>query len=532
MKKLIIIVCSIVFLWFIFNNKNLKIIDFYQELDLLKVNTLVYKKDKKASYYKIFIYDENDNLLDIKKTTKNFYKLNFIRKINEKMYIKVISYNNNNSERKESKKYYLNWNLPFLLISDGKVSISNNNLEEYEIVLSKNNQKLKTLKLGDEVSNYENAEINLYHKNILINKYYLINDEESEVLYPLDKMIINPDDFYIKVKTNYNCLLTLKNKDKTLLKEIRDCEYLISNEIINENEMYELSIQYLYKDSYFPIKEEIINFETGASKKLLNVISNYPSGDVYINSKVKLLSPNNVDIYYTLDGTIPNEESFKYNEPISINEDIILNAIAISGDNYSKVSTLSYKAIEKAPLIYLSPSRQTQNLGVKRAGYSNEKIEMNKLADALERLLKKSGFRVYRAPQEKDLSVRTKESLEMGSDIYLALHSNASTSGYPKEGTARGIQSYIASPESNILPFAQIVQEKLMAIYKGPTNRSGVRYGTKTKMMYEINEENVKNGILLEIGFHDNYDDAIWIINNFEAIATSITLALEEYFQM
>ena len=91
MKKLIIGLCSITFLFLILNNRNLKIIGFYQDLDLLKINTLFYEVDKNASYYKIYIYDELDNLLDIKKTKNNYYKLNFIKDLKEKMYISIFN---------------------------------------------------------------------------------------------------------------------------------------------------------------------------------------------------------------------------------------------------------------------------------------------------------------------------------------------------------------------------------------------------------------------------------------------------------
>ena len=532
MKKLIIGLCSITFLFLILNNRNLKIIGFYQDLDLLKINTLFYEVDKNASYYKIYIYDELDNLLDIKKTKNNYYKLNFIKDLKEKMYIKVISYNNKNKEIKESKKYYIKWNLPYLKIKDDKIVIENYLNDNYEIIVSKKNNIIKKVENNADINNYDNVEFNLYQNNVLINKYYFIKNSENKVLYPLNNIIINPEEFYINVDTNYKCLLTLKSKNKELLDQIYECEYLVQKQLIKENETYELKIEYLYNDSFFPISEEVVKFKTGKKQELLSVISNIQSGEVLKNSLVELKSPNNVQVYYTLDGSIPNKNSIEYKEAIKLAEDTILNAIAIDGNNSSELTTLEYKIIESAPFVYLSPSRQTQNLGVKRAGYSNEKIEMNKLAVILEKKLLASGINVYRAEQVQDLDERVKESIKLNADIYLALHSNASTSGYPKEGNARGIQSYIASPESNILPFAKIVQEELMNIYDGPTNRSGVKFGTQTKMMFEINEDNVKNGILLEIGFHDNYEDAYWIVNSLNTIADAITKAIVKYFQM
>lgn len=532
MKKLIIGVCLITFFLFILNSNTIKIIGFYQDLDILKTNTLFYEEDKKAAYYKIYIYDESDNLLDIKKTKNNYYKLNFIKDLKEKMYIKVISYNNKNKERKKSKKYYIQWNLPYLEVINNKAMINNYLNENYEIIVSKNKKVLTDIKNNTNIDNYNNVEISLYQENILVNKYYLINKNSNKVLYPLNNITINHQDFYINIETNYKCLLTLKNKNKVLFKDIYHCEYLVSKELLTENEVYELKIEYLFNDSFFPISEEVITFKTGEKQKLLSVLSSIQSGEVLKNTHLELKSPNNADIYYTFDGSIPDKNSYKYEDAIELKEDTILNVIAINNNDTSELRTLKYEIVEKIPFVYLSPSRQTQNLGVKRAGYSNEKIEMNKLAVILEKKLLANGIRVYRAEQSQDLDERVRESVKLNADIYLALHSNASTSGYPKEGNARGIQSYIASPESNILDFAKIVQKELMNIYKGPTNRSGVKFGTQTKMMFEINEENVKNGILLEIGFHDNYEDAYWIINNLEEIADAITLAILKYFKM
>ena len=107
MKKLIIVICTIIFLFCLINEKEIKIIGFYQNNNILEMNSLFFEKDKKATNYKIYIYSDNDELIDIKKTKNNYYRLNFINKIQEKMYIKIISYNNKNRERRKSDKYYI-----------------------------------------------------------------------------------------------------------------------------------------------------------------------------------------------------------------------------------------------------------------------------------------------------------------------------------------------------------------------------------------------------------------------------------------
>ena len=126
MKKLIIVICSIIFLFCLINKKEIKIIGFYQNNNILEMSSLFFEKDKKASYYKIYIYSDNDELIDIKKTENNYYRLNFINKIQEKMYIKIISYNNKNRERRKSDKYYIEWEKAYLQVENNKVFILNN----------------------------------------------------------------------------------------------------------------------------------------------------------------------------------------------------------------------------------------------------------------------------------------------------------------------------------------------------------------------------------------------------------------------
>ena len=532
MKKLIIVFCLIIFLFLVHANKNIKIIGFYQDYDLLKINTLFFEKIKKTKYYKIFIYDLNDNLLDIKKTENNYYQLNFINNIQEKMYIKIISYNNKNREIAESKNFYINWQLPYLKIKDDQILVLNTNNEDYEILASKNNQVIEKLTKTSNINTYDNITINLYQNDMLINKLYFIKEKNNKIIYPINNTTISYDDFYISIDTNYNCLISLKDSNNILFEDISACEYLINTNMLKPNYDYTLTVKYLYNDSANPIEEEVVHFKTGKNSKLLPVLSDVESGDVLKDSFVQLKSPNSASIYYTLDGTDPTDNGSLYKEPIQISQSTNLKAVAVKDDFNSEIMSFDYNVIEKVPFVYLSPSRQTQNLGVKRAGYSNEKIEMNKLAVILEQKLIKKGIKVYRAEQAKDLGERVKESNKLNSDIYLALHSNASTSGYPKEGKARGIQSYIASPDSSMLTFANLVQEEMMKIYEGPTNRSGVKFGTQTKMMFEINPNNENNGILLEIGFHDNYDDAHWIINNLDEISESIATAIAKYFKM
>lgn len=70
-------------------------------------------------------------------------------------------------------------------------------------------------------------------------------------------------------------------------------------------------------------------------------------------SKLILTSEEDAAIYYTLDGTTPSTDSTLYVEPISINEDITVRAIAVKeGYTDSDIAEFIYTVVEDAPLRY------------------------------------------------------------------------------------------------------------------------------------------------------------------------------------
>lgn len=78
------------------------------------------------------------------------------------------------------------------------------------------------------------------------------------------------------------------------------------------------------------------------------------SGEVVAKeSKLILTSEEDAAIYYTLDGTTPSTESTLYTEPISIDEDITVKAIAVKeGYADSDIAEFIYTVVEDAPLRY------------------------------------------------------------------------------------------------------------------------------------------------------------------------------------
>lgn len=81
------------------------------------------------------------------------------------------------------------------------------------------------------------------------------------------------------------------------------------------------------------------------SGKMPPVIFTPSNGKIDYTDEVSLsCSIKNAVIYYTTDGSTPTERSNKYTEPITINSDTTLKAVAVkSGMNNSAISTVNYK---------------------------------------------------------------------------------------------------------------------------------------------------------------------------------------------
>ena len=108
-------------------------------------------------------------------------------------------------------------------------------------------------------------------------------------------------------------------------------------------------------------------------------------------------------------------------------------------------------------------------------------------------------------------------------DFYLAIHSNASGSG--SEGQTRGIIAFYYPTSANGHRAAELFAQNLREIYPLPqlvTTRATTSLG-------EVRQPRFPS-VLLEIGYHDNYEDAQWIENNIDPIAQSLVQSLTAYF--
>ena len=172
------------------------------------------------------------------------------------------------------------------------------------------------------------------------------------------------------------------------------------------------------------------------------------------------------------------------------------------------------------PIIYLSPSTQEYNPYV-TAG--NEEYWMNRLADAMEPILEATGIRYDRNTPEMTAASSIAASNAGRYDLHLALHSNASPAG--REGSQRGVIAFYYPGSFWGMRAAQILADGLKALYPLPD----LVRAESSAAIGEVRRTRAPS-VLLELGFHDNRQDADWLMGNLEAIAENLVRSLATYF--
>lgn len=171
-------------------------------------------------------------------------------------------------------------------------------------------------------------------------------------------------------------------------------------------------------------------------------------------------------------------------------------------------------------VIFLSPSTQEFNIGY--GDFGSEEYRMNRIADIVERLLKEQGYTVYRNDPNEKLSAAVRKSNEIGPDIHVALHSNASGQGYNTQGP----EIFANRPNTPGDKLANAIYDEIISIYPDPTKGRGVLH---TSTLYEI-IRTAAPAVLLEVAFHDNPEDAMWIMENENQIAQAVVNGINNYF--
>lgn len=158
--------------------------------------------------------------------------------------------------------------------------------------------------------------------------------------------------------------------------------------------------------------------------------------------------------------------------------------------------------------IYISPSTQDWNKGVN--DYGTEEQRMNQIADHLVPLLKYNGFVVYRNRPEMKLEQVVKDSnAKIGSNgLHVAIHSNA--------GGGKGTEIWFYTGSVVGKHLAESVYSEV-----APLTPSSDR-GVKSNKDYRELNGTQSVAVILEVAFHDNVDDARFIVDHLKEIARGI----------
>lgn len=172
------------------------------------------------------------------------------------------------------------------------------------------------------------------------------------------------------------------------------------------------------------------------------------------------------------------------------------------------------------PIIYLSPSTQENNFYV--IGGTEEQY-MNLLADKMVPYLDASGIRYTRNTPSMTAATSIAASNAGNYDLHLALHSNAAPEG--RYGTIQGSIVFYYPGSTRGQRAAEIIANGLKEIYPDPN----LVRAEATTAIGEVRRVRAPS-VFLELAFHDNVEDALWIQNNLDAIARNLVLSLTEYF--
>lgn len=535
-----------------------KIIEVKEEKNNLYLYT---SKSYNAVSYNLVAYDENKNIVFENESKTN--KINITELIldyNQKIEFEVTVKNRKKETKKSENIFeYTNEDASFSKIEEHFINknediilylIGSSDFKKYRVDFFHKGVKILSKDINDNYINVKYSEIEgfegritakLYNKNnrvISLYNFYLNAPivGNLEITSPTDNFTTIWDDVDVYFKGGANATVLkakiYNNKNKiigSISTALSEGKITIPSKYFDEFETYKIELTAIYND-YTEISKTdsiIINVTDKKTVKPVYVSKNFTF--IKKGSSVELLSnTDDAIIYYTLDGSTPNENSLVYTEPITINSDVTIKTYATKKNmNDSDINTYDFKIKEKDLVVYLSPSNQKSNKGVKAAGYTNEMDMMNKLTDYLEQDLKEAGVKVYRNKSSGHINAWLAESNSKKSDFHFAIHSNGSVNH-----DVKGMEIYVDKSTSKCLSIASNIYDNLYEIYpyRDEITDRGVKYAFGS--LGEANDRFIKCGALIEVAYHDNYQDASWIMQNMETIAQNIADSIIEFYQV
>ena len=157
--------------------------------------------------------------------------------------------------------------------------------------------------------------------------------------------------------------------------------------------------------------------------------------------------------------------------------------------------------------IYLSPSSQPENLYA--VGNTNEQEQCRRIAAQCAEALQRCGFQV-KAGLDGTMYTRVEESNTWGADAHIPIHTNAF------DGKVAGFRGMCFSTSGEGFKLASAIEDAVAPITPGTSDGLSAQPG-----LYEINYSSAPCAYL-ELGFHDNAQEAQYLIDHTQDLAEAI----------
>ncbi len=165
--------------------------------------------------------------------------------------------------------------------------------------------------------------------------------------------------------------------------------------------------------------------------------------------------------------------------------------------------------------IYLSPSTQEYNEFITGG---SEEYYTNLIADAMVPYLRASGIDFTRNNPGGTVLDSIAGSNAGNYDFHLAIHTNAAPENL--SGMIQGPNVYYYRDSARSRAAAEIFANNLKLIYPQPELVKAI----PTTTLIELSRTSAP-AVLVEVAYHDNWEDANWIISNIEPIAENLALS-------
>ena len=164
--------------------------------------------------------------------------------------------------------------------------------------------------------------------------------------------------------------------------------------------------------------------------------------------------------------------------------------------------------------IYFSPSSQPANTYA--AGNTNEQEQCRRIAGFAEIAAKRCGFEA-KSGMDGTMYTRTYDSNNWGADLHVPIHTNAFN------GTMKGTRMFCSSTTGNGGKACKAIFDVLAPLVPGTSD------GISAASYYEISATKAPCAYV-EAAFHDNAEQAKWIIDHAEQIGEAIVEGICNYY--